>query len=237
MSVFVIADLHLSVNSNHEMDVFGARWTDYMKKIEKNWRAVVGDGDTVVLPGDISWAMQLKDAREDFALLDSLPGKKLLGKGNHDFWWDTATKCNHFFEECGFKTLSLLYNNAYAVEDIIVCGTRGWFLEKSQQQTVGEVDYDKIMNRELLRLKMSLDAAKNLQGDSAREIVAFLHFPPLWGDFISTQTLELLAQYGVKRCYFGHIHGSYHMPAVQKYGDISLYMAASDFLNFIPLKL
>ena len=120
MSLFTIADLHLSIAADHPMDVFGSRWQNYTKKIEKNWRAVVTDADTVILPGDISWAMHLSEAREDFAFLDALPGKKLLGKGNHDFWWETATKLHRFFEENGFTTLSLLYNNAHVVEDYIV---------------------------------------------------------------------------------------------------------------------
>lgn len=239
MSLFTMADLHLSSFSDHQMDVFGSRWKDYTNKIIKNWRSLVGENDTVVLPGDISWAMNLAEARDDFSLIDSLPGKKLLGKGNHDFWWATATKCDNFFKECGFKTLSLLYNNAYVIEDFIVCGTRGWFLEKNQQNTVGCVDYEKICNRELLRLKLSLDQAKKLQqGENKdKEILVFLHFPPLWGDFISEETLEILKLYGVRRCYFGHIHGTYHVPSCQKHGDLSLFIISSDYLNFLPHKI
>lgn len=239
MSLFTIADLHLSVASDHSMDVFGSRWQDYMKKLSKNWRAVVKDEDTVVIPGDISWAMNLAGAREDFALIDSLPGKKLLGKGNHDFWWDTAAKCGRFFEECGFHTLSLLYNNAYVVEDFIVCGTRGWFLEKTQQITVGNVDYEKISNRELQRLKLSLDMAKKLQVEenANKEILVFLHFPPLWGDFVCAEMLELMKAYGVKRCYFGHIHGTYAAPTGQTNEGMRLFLISSDYLNFLPHRI
>ncbi|MBR7112476.1 MAG: metallophosphoesterase [Clostridia bacterium] len=239
MALFTIADLHLSGAQDHPMDVFGARWQDYMKKIADRWRRVVRENDTVVIPGDISWAMNLEGARLDFAFLDALPGKKLLGKGNHDFWWDTATKCNRFFEECGFHTLSLLYNNAYVVEDFIVCGTRGWFLEKTQQITVGEVDYEKISNRERERLKLSLDAAKRLQvGEHEnKEIVVFLHFPPLFGEFISQEMLDLMNEYGVKRCYFGHIHGKYNVPQMQKAGDLELSLISSDYLDFYPRRI
>ena len=239
MSLFTIADLHLSVASDHPMDVFGSRWQDYMKKLAKNWRAVVKDEDTVVIPGDISWAMNLSGAREDFALIDSLPGKKIFGKGNHDFWWDTATKCGKFFEECGFRTLYLLYNNAYIVEDFIVCGTRGWFLEKTQQITVGNVDYEKISSRELQRLKLSLDMAKKLQvGEHAdKEILVFLHFPPVWGDFVCGEMLDLMKAYGVKRCYFGHIHGTYAAPAKQSYEGLELFLISSDYLNFVPRRI
>ncbi len=239
MSLFTIADLHLSSLSDHQMDVFGSRWKDYTNKIIKNWRNVVGENDTVVLPGDISWAMNLEGAREDFSLIDSLPGKKLLGKGNHDFWWDTVTKCDNFFKDCGFKTLSMLYNNAYVVEDFIVCGTRGWFFDKNQQNTVGVVDFEKIFNRELLRLKSSLDQAKKLQQgeNSDKEILVFLHFPPLWGDFISREILDVLESYGVRRCYFGHIHGTYQVPPCQKHENLSLFLISSDYLNFLPHKI
>ncbi len=239
MALFTIADLHLSVTSDHPMDVFGARWRDYMKKIRDRWQAVVSDSDTVVIPGDISWSMSLSGAREDFAFIDALPGKKLLGKGNHDFWWDTAAKCNRFFEENGFGSLSLLYNNAYVVEDFIVCGTRGWFLEKTQQITVGEVDYEKISNRERERLKLSLDAAKRAAvGEHAdKEILVFLHFPPLFGDFVSSEMLALMRNYGVKRCYFGHIHGKYDLPQKQVIDGLELHLISSDHLNFFPYRI
>ena len=236
MSVFTIADLHLSANANHPMDVFGARWQGYTKKIEKNWRAVVTDADTVILPGDISWAMNLLEAREDFAFLDSLPGKKLIGKGNHDFWWETAAKLHRFFDENGFTTISLLYNNALVVEDLIVCGTRGWFLEEEKQQTVGEVDFTKIRNREVARLKISLDAAKALQKEENEglEIVAFLHFPPVWNGYVCREIVDLLKAYGVRRCYCGHIHGVYHVPPTESFEGIDFTLVSSDFLQFVP---
>lgn len=236
MSVFTIADLHLSSSADHPMDIFGARWQGYTKKIEKNWRAVVTEADTVILPGDISWAMNLEEAREDFAFLDSLPGKKLIGKGNHDFWWETATKLYRFFEENGFTTLSLLYNNACVVEDLIVCGTRGWFLEEEKQQTVGEVDFAKIRNREVARLKISLDAAKRLQTQESAEleIVTFLHFPPVWNGYVCEEIVALLAEYGVRRCYCGHIHGVYHVPQTESFRGIDFTLISSDFLQFVP---
>ena len=236
MSVYTIADLHLSSNADHPMDVFGARWRDYTKKIEKNWRALVTDADTVILPGDISWAMNLAEAREDFALLDSLPGQKLIGKGNHDFWWETAAKLHRFFDENGFTTLRLLYNNAYVVEDFIVCGTRGWFLEEERQQTVGEVDFTKIRNREVQRLKLSLDAARALQknGDEEKEIVVFLHFPPVWNGYVCHEIMELLCEYRISRVYFGHIHGVYHVPQTERALGINMTLISSDYLQFTP---
>lgn len=236
MSLFTMADLHLSLGHDHMMDVFGSRWQGYTEKIAKRWRAVVEPTDTVIIPGDISWAMNLAEATGDFAFLDALPGKKLLGKGNHDFWWDTATKCGKYFDEHGFSTLSLLYNNATVAEDFIVTGTRGWFLEKNQQITVGEVDYDKIMNRELLRLKIGLDAAKKLQenGHADKEILVFLHFPPVWGEFVAESFLEALREAGVKRVFFGHIHGNYTTSGKVFANGLEMRLIASDFLDFTP---
>lgn len=239
MSVFVIADLHLSADSAHPMDVFGARWSGYTEKLAKNWRAIVREEDTVIIPGDISWAMQLTEARADFAFLDALPGQKYFGKGNHDFWWETAAKMERFFRDNTFHSLHLLYNNAYVVEDFIICGTRGWFLEESQQLTVGTVDYAKIVNREVQRLKISLDAALALRhgAHAGKEILAFLHFPPVWNGFECPEIMALLSEYGVRRCYHGHIHGTYTVPHTRQYGNLSLTMVSADFLNFCPIRI
>ncbi len=237
MSVYVIADLHLSINeqTNKSMEKFGARWQNYTEKLSKNWRAVITDNDTVVIPGDISWALRLEEAREDLAFLDSLPGKKLIGKGNHDFWWTTASKMTVFFADNNFSTIEILYNNAYVLEDMIVCGTRGWFIDEKQQNTVGEVDYDKIINRENMRLSMSIEAAAKLRGETGLEVVAFLHFPPVWGDFVCRDLVDLLHKYDVKHCYFGHIHGVYTMPRSFEFEGIQMALCSADFINFSPM--
>ncbi len=245
MSIFVLSDLHLSTDAktNKSMEVFGSRWQDYISKIKKNWLAVVEEDDTVVIPGDISWAMKLEDAESDLRFIDSLPGKKLLGKGNHDFWWSTASKMYAFFEEKSFKSLSILYNNAYIIEDRIICGTRGWFPDESKQVTVGEVEHAKILNREAMRLRLSLDSARALQKKRQEEkqealpISVFLHFPPVWGDFVIKEYIDILKEYGVKDCIFGHIHGAYSLPTKFNYEGIDFTLASSDFLNFYPLKL
>ena len=239
MALYTIADLHLSGSSDHQMDVFGSRWQNYTQKICNNWKAIVKEEDTVILPGDISWAMNLSELREDLALLNSLPGKKLIGKGNHDFWWETAAKLNRFFEENGFSSISLLYNNAYVVEDFIVCGTRGWFLEEEKQQTVGNVDFAKIRNREVARLKISLDAAMALKaGEHAqKEILVFLHFPPVWNGEVCREITDLLQEYGVSRCYCGHIHGIYYAPKVEPFENLQIFLISSDFLDFVPHRI
>lgn len=242
MSLYVMADLHLSSDGSKSMAVFGARWTDYMEKIRKNWNAVVTEEDTVIVPGDISWALKLEDALEDFRFLESLPGKKLIGKGNHDFWWSTLSKMNAFLEQNEMHSIRFLYNNAYALEDFIVCGTRGWFLEESQQNTVGEVDYSRIVDREVIRLRLSLDEAVKLQKEQealgkSLPILVFLHFPPVWNGFVCQEILDTLQEYRVKTCYFGHIHGAYYAPRMTEYEGLELVLTSADFLHFSPMPI
>ena len=237
MSLFVLSDPHLAIrHADKSMEAFGSRWQNYMTRLKSNWQAVVSPDDTVILPGDISWAMTLEDAREDLAFLHGLPGEKYIGKGNHDFFWTTATKMNAFFKESGFSTLHILYNNAYVVENMIVCGTRGWFIDPRQQRTVGEVDYDKIVNREVLRLRMSLDAARVLQQEHGElEIVPFMHFPPVFGEFRCREIMDTLAAYGVRRCYYGHIHTPVPSSEPVEIDGIRYYLCAADHLRFTPL--
>ena len=238
MSLFVIADLHLSSDGSKSMEKFGSRWTDYMNKLKRHWSAVVKEDDTVIVPGDISWRLKLEDASEDLLFLDSLPGTKLIGKGNHDFWWSTASKMKAFWAENGIESLHMLYNNAYALENCIVCGTRGWFVEESQQNTVGSVDYLRIVNREVIRLRMSLDEAHALQKlpeNAGKPILVFLHFPPVWNEFVCREIVDTLHMYEIKTCYFGHIHGAYHAPRKTTFEGIEMILCAADHLNFAPL--
>lgn len=235
MAIFTIADLHLPgrEGSKKSMEVFGRRWIGGVDKLIKNWNAIISGNDSVVLPGDISWAMTLEEARDDFALLDSLPGIKYIGKGNHDFWWTTASKMNKFFAENKFDTLKLLYNNSYVVENINICGSRGWFSEESNQKTVGEVDWQKIVERETLRLKISLDSVT----DNFLPTLAFLHFPPVWNGAVCDNIIELLHSRGVRRCYYGHIHGVYSEEANFDFEGIRFEMISADYLDFCPRKI
>lgn len=237
MSLFVIADLHLSADGKKSMEKFGPRWTDYINKLRRNWNAVIKKNDTVVIPGDISWSLKLEQAEEDLRFLDALPGQKLIGKGNHDFWWSTNAKMTTFFQEHQFSSLRILHNNAYMIENRIVCGTRGWFTEESQQHTVGSVEYSRIVNRELVRLRMSLDAAVALQhdaGNSATPIIVFLHFPPVWNGFVCREIIDILQAYRITDCYFGHIHGAYYFPQTFNFEGINFTLCAADYLNFTP---
>ncbi len=235
MSIFVIADLHLDTESNQKsMEVFGNRWVNYVYKLQKNWTRLVTDDDTVVIPGDISWALTLNDAIPDLRWINDLPGKKILMKGNHDFWWSTASKMNKMFEEQELSTIQLLSNNALEVENYIVAGSRGWFTDRTMQTASQTVDYQKIINREVIRLKMSLDQAKKLQSESGKEILTFLHFPPIWSDFACEEILELLTEYKIKRCFFGHIHSCYTAPTGFTHNGIQFRMISADYLDFIP---
>lgn len=235
MAIFVIADLHLDTKSNEKsMEIFGNRWKDYVYKIQKNWTHLVGESDTVVVPGDISWALTLETALTDLRWIDALPGKKILMKGNHDFWWSTASKMQKFFDENSIHSIQLLNNNALETEDFILAGSRGWFTDRSMQNTAQDIDYGKIINREMIRLRMSLDAAQALRGNGQKEILVFLHFPPVWGDFCCEEILQLLNEYEIQRCYFGHIHGSYTVPPSFLSHGIRFHMISADYLDFIP---
>lgn len=235
MSVFVIADLHLDTESNQKsMEVFGNRWVNYVYKIQKNWSRLVTENDTVVIPGDISWALNLKEAIPDLRWIADLPGQKILMKGNHDFWWSTASKMNKMFEEQKITCIQFLTNNAMEVEDYILAGSRGWFTDRSMQNSAQKIDYAKIINREVIRLKLSLDSAKALQEMSGKEILVFLHFPPVWGDFLCEEIVALLREYNIRRCFFGHIHGCYTAPASFEYEGIEFRMISADYLDFIP---
>lgn len=237
MSVYTIADLHLSTHesTNKSMEVFGHRWTDYVKRICDNWKRLVTDKDTVIIPGDISWALSLDEAIDDLKLIDSLPGKKILGKGNHDFWWSTMNKHKIAFEKSGITTISFLFNNAHELDEFIVAGTRGWYNDEDMTNIPDNTDFDKLTARESLRLNMSLSEAKKMQNLSPdKEIIVFTHFPPFWNGKASDGLITLLNEYGVRKVYFGHIHGNYTVPPKIEYSGIEMSLVSADYLNFIP---
>ena len=237
MSVFAISDLHLSLNSatNKSMEVFGRRWQGYFKKLESSWRALVSENDTVILAGDISWALSTDEAREDFLFLNSLPGNKIVGKGNHDFWWQTMNKLMAFKEKNNLSSISFLYNNAFAVEDFIVAGTRGWFYDPSCDNIPAETDFKKIVARETVRLRLSLDEAVKLGARYPdKEIIAFLHFPVIWAGKTADEILAVLKEYGIRRCYYGHVHGTYDVQGDFESEGIRFSVTSADFLHFTP---
>ena len=240
MSLYVISDLHLSTNetTNKSMEKFGTKWKDYHAKLEKYFRAIINDDDTIVIPGDISWAMTLEEAKSDFKFLGSLPGTKIIGKGNHDFWWSTASKIHSFFAENEITTIKLLHNNAYLLEDCIICGSRGWFYDEKQQKTVGDVDYEKIVAREAQRLEISLNEAIKLKNEGNNlPILVFLHFPPVYADCVCDKIMDVLKKYEITTCYYGHIHNNYNIPRQFTFDGITFTMVAADYLNFAPMPI
>ncbi len=227
MSLFAIADLHLSLGTDKPMDVFRG-WTDYVERLKANWEKLVTDEDTVVIAGDISWAMKLEECREDFSFINALPGQKLLLKGNHDYWWQTKKKIDEYLLVNGFDTIKVLFNNAYQIGERTVCGTRGWYYDKE-----GEHDM-KVINREIGRLRMSYRAAKEL---SEADPVVFLHYPPVYGDIECEEIMQALLELNVRECYYGHLHGERtHQNAVTGlYKGINFHLIACDFTRFTPI--
>ena len=240
MSLYTIADLHLSTfdKTNNSMEVFGKSWADYMTRIENNWRRLISDEDTVVIPGDISWALSLEEAESDLRFLDSLPGKKILGKGNHDYWWSTVTKMTAFFEEHNISGMEFLFKNAIETDDFIITGTRGWYTEDKQSAAPDTADYEKIVAREAARLKLGLKSAEALkrEGDT-RETLVFFHFPPVFRGFVCREFIDIMKEFGVKRAYFGHIHGVYDLERSFNYEGIDFIITSADFLSFVPLAI
>ncbi|MBQ3723942.1 MAG: metallophosphoesterase [Oscillospiraceae bacterium] len=227
MALYTIGDLHLSLNSDKSMDVFGPGWADYVARIREGF-APLTEEDTTVLCGDLSWGMSLEESLEDLKFINALPGRKILLKGNHDYWWNTARKMENFFKENGLDSLEILHNNCRFYGDIALCGTRGWFYELDSEGTHN----GKMMAREVGRLEASLQAA----GEA--EKLCFLHYPPLYTGYRCPEILALLQKYGVKRCFYGHLHGASHRRRIEgDCGGTDFALVAADYLGFKPLKI
>ena len=225
MSLFTISDLHLSLSADKPMDVFYG-WKNYMERLTANWNRVVNENDTVVIPGDISWALKLEEAAEDFKYLDSLPGKKIILKGNHDLWWSTMKKLNAFFEKNNIKTVQCVFNNSVEAEGVGICGSRGWFFDNP-------VADKKIIHREAGRLEASIvDCEK-------RELhpIVFLHYPPVYEDSKCDEILDVLKNHNIKTVYHGHIHGSGFHKSVIEYDGISFKLVSCDCIDFTPFRI
>lgn len=239
MALYAMSDLHLSFSCDKPMDVFGAGWQNYTERIFENWTGTVKDNDLVIVGGDISWAMYLEDTYEDFQFLNSLPGKKLLLRGNHDYWWMSIAKMKAFFEGNGFDTVSFLQNDAVCFGDSLIAGTRGWLLPSNDG--FGSTDR-KIYERELIRLELALEAMAKLEEKSevkAKRRIAVFHYPPFDKDNIpDSRITELLSRYSVTDCLYGHLHGLACKGAFNgKYGGINFALTSADFLEFRPLNL
>lgn len=227
MALYAIGDLHLALGKDKPMDVFGELWQKHDEKLRKGF-SKLNDDDVCVLCGDISWAMGIDDALEDFRFIDSLPGRKLLLKGNHDYWWSTASKAKAFFAAHGIRSIEILHNNSFVYENVAICGTRGWFYEEES----GAEHDRKILLREVGRLRTSLESA------GEREKLVFLHYPPLYMKYRCEEILALLREYRVPLCCYGHIHGKGCRPAFNgPVGGTEFRLVSADFLNFEPLEI
>ena len=226
MSIYAISDLHLSFDGDKPMDIFGDNWENHQEKISENWKKTVKDNDLVLLPGDFCWSMYLQDAYKAFKYLEKLPGKKLLLKGNHDYWWTTITKMRNYLQENNFNSIDFLYNNSYEFENYIICGTRGWLISQTDSEN------KKILNRELERLKLSLEHAKNNFKLDGKKVIVCMHYPPIKEDNIS-EFVQIMREYKVEICLYGHLHGNAQKEVKEAIIDkIDFKMVSCDYTNF-----
>ena len=232
MKIFAISDLHLSINNPKPMDIFGQVWENYVEKIFDDWKARVSDEDIVLLAGDFSWAMKLEDTKEDFKLISSLPGKKIIIRGNHDYWWKSISGVRSFLPENIFA----IQNDALKFKNIIICGTRGWTVpEEDAKQT----DEDKkIFNREVLRLELTLQKAENLR-EKGDKVICMIHYPPTNFKKQESEFSKLLEKYKVDVVVYGHLHGYKKSNLVYKKNEIDYYLTSCDMVEnkLVEIKL
>lgn len=229
MALYAIADLHLPLGINKPMDIFGKKWENYVERLKVNWQSVVKPEDTVVIPGDFSWATYLEESKADFDFLNSLNGRKILLKGNHDYWWTTMNKLKEFVRENGYENIEFLQNNSFEYKDISICGSRGW---TTPVGSMSEEDR-KIYDREIGRLELSVKAAKNPEN-----IIIFTHFPPILKDYRENAMVDFLKKHNIKKCIFGHIHSSGVKNVFEGEIDGTEYMLVScDYREFMPVKI
>lgn len=229
MRVFAISDLHLALAENKPMDIFGPDWDNYMGRIQENWIKIIRPDDLVLLPGDLSWATYIEKSDPDFLFIESLPGKKIISKGNHDYWWTTHSKLNKFKDNLSLNSITFLHNNAYFYKDLAIVGTRGW---KTPDEDGFSADDEKIYNRELERLKISLRLTEGFSGTK----VVMLHYPPFSTKGKPTTFVDIIKSFGVNICVYGHLHGKSCTFATEGLIDgIRYHLVSADYLKFQPL--
>lgn len=227
MALFVIADLHLSLSGNKSMNIFDG-WHNYVERLRDSWQSTVLENDTVVIPGDISWAMSLEEATQDFKFIDGLNGNKIILKGNHDYWWTTKSKADKFFEQQGINSIRILHNNYYEYNGFGICGTRGWINDGTEPADA------KVIKREAMRLERSISSAC----DAGLKPIVFLHYPPVFGNETNYDILDVLLKYEITDCFYGHLHSYACKKATNGrcYG-INFHLVSSDYLQFNPLDI
>ena len=228
MKIFTISDLHLPLGIDKPMDVFGEKWNNYVERIRENWQAKIGKDDVVVLGGDFSWATYLEQAKKDFDYLEGLNGKKILLKGNHDYWWTTAQKLKNYVSDNGYSSIIFLHNNHYKIGNIGICGTRGWVCDNLTGS-----DDRKIYDREVLRLKMSLDSAVN---NGCKRLIAFTHYPPFKMNGFDTEFTKTVEEYGAEKCIYGHLHGHIQSKSFNgTHNGVEYMLVSADYIGFSPV--
>ena len=240
MSLYIIGDLHLSFSENKKeekpMNIFGNNWDGHAEKIKKDWLEKVQPEDTVILAGDFSWATYLEDTLADFSYLNELPGKKIMLKGNHDYWWTTVTSMKKYLDENHINNVDFLQNNSFKIENKVIVGTRGWALQDTENSA-------KMINREASRLELSIKNAIEQFGEN-NEIICIMHYPPISRQkmkneyLYDSKILDVMKQYNIKSCYYGHLHGKAHNEAIEgQVEGIEFKLISSDYLNFKLYKI
>ena len=222
MSIFAISDLHLSFGTDKPMNVFKG-WENHTERITANWKRLIGENDTVILPGDFSWGLKMEETLNDFAFLEKLPGKKIFIKGNHDLWWSTVKKIRTFWEQNGFKSFDLVFNSSLVAEGYAIAGTRGWFYD--------EKGTAKIKQREAGRLETSLKEAEK----TGLPILTFLHYPPVYNDCVCEEIMSVLKAHNITHVYCGHIHGAGFHNMINEYDGIKFTLISCDCVDFTPV--
>ncbi|WP_138205511.1 metallophosphoesterase [Haloimpatiens lingqiaonensis] len=227
MALYALSDLHLSLSADKPMDIFGENWRDHDEKIKNNWINKIKEEDTILIAGDISWSMNMEEGIKELQWVNDLPGRKIFVKGNHDYWWTGITKLNNLYDHMNF-----IQNNYFIYEDYAICGTRGWIIPYGDNSTEHN---KKIYNRELIRLKLSLDSAKK---NGFKKIIVMLHYPPTNDKFQNTEIIDMLKEYEVEKVVYGHLHGPSLKRLFQGNIDgIEYIVTSADYLDFNPIKI
>lgn len=222
MSIYAISDLHLSLSTDKLMDKFYG-WENYIERIKANWNRLVKAEDTVIVPGDISWALKLEESLEDLKFLNELNGEKIILKGNHDLWWPTMNKLNNFLKTNNLDKIKPLFNNCYEIDNVCICGTRGWFFDAPEKE-------EKVILREAGRLETSLEKAKAL----GKKPLVFLHYPPVYDNNVCKPIFEIIKKYNITTVYHGHIHGNGMNNAQKEFDGVNFKLLSADCINFTP---
>jgi len=228
MALFAISDMHLSLGNDKPMNIFSENWEGHAQKLKDNWQSTITDADTVIIPGDVCWSTYIDDAYEDFKYIDSLPGKKIISKGNHDYWWETMSKMKKFLQEKSFSSIFFLHNNFFEYEDWAICGTRGWPTGDETQDESGKKMFAREINRLDISIKAAIDAGKG-------KIITVLHFPPFYTG--ENGFIEVMKKYGVRICLYGHLHGDFSAARQGMIEGIDFRFVSADYLNFMPERI